>query len=92
MRFELPGGTNGKPAGKEAGLVRVLASENGWNRNVKTVRKYAAYVLLIAFLGISTCFVYWPRKAVKEGGSDVTLSDLPATLGKWSAKELAVVR
>jgi EpsI family protein len=54
---------------------------------VKTARQHASYLLLIAFLGISTGFVYWPRSAADEK-SCVTLSNLPMTLGKWSSKEV----
>jgi len=54
---------------------------------VKTAWEHASYCLLIAFLGVSTGFVYWPRGASEKKGC-IALGDIPMTLGEWRSKEV----
>lgn len=54
---------------------------------MKTIQGHLTYILLIAFLGVSTGLVYWQEGAADESSS-VKLSEIPIRLGMWSSKEM----
>lgn len=54
---------------------------------MKLLREYPIQLLLIVFLLLSTMVLYWPKGTAAEK-ERMILSDLPMTLGDWTAKEV----